>query len=75
MVSSRVTCPFKKPPRARASSAVCKLVANPKTSMLNPVPANPVRSIGLRPTISLNLPHMTLVENSAKAKAEVTKPA
>jgi hypothetical protein len=55
--------------------ATGKFGANPSTSMLQPVPARPVSRTGFRPTLSLNRPQGTPVENSAKAKAEVTMPA
>lgn len=67
--------PFNNPPRARPSNATGKLGAKPKINMLRPVPANPVINTGLRPTRSLSFPQTTPVENSAKAKAEVTIPA
>lgn len=69
------THPFKSPPSARASNATGKLGAKPKINMLNAVPASPVRSTGFRPILSLNLPHATPDENSAKANADVTIPA
>lgn len=73
--STRNPHPFKSPPKARPSRAIGKFGAKPKTSMLRHVPASPVRRTGFRPTRSLNLPHTTPVENSAKANAEVTRPA
>ena len=52
-----------------------RLVENPNEIMLSAVPASPPMSTGLRPILSLRRPHTTPVENSANAKAEVTKPA
>jgi hypothetical protein len=69
------THPFNSPPRARARSATGRLGAKPNTNMLSAVPARPVRRTGFRPILSLNLPHGTPDENSAKANAEVTIPA
>lgn len=67
--------PFSRPPRARPRSATGRLGAKPKRSILNSVPANPDMRTGFRPTLSLNLPHNTLEENSANAKADVIIPA
>ena len=67
--------PFRRPPRARAKSATGKLDERPNNSMLNPVPAMPVSRIGFRPILSLSRPHRKPVENSAIAKAEVTRDA
>ena len=69
------TYPLSRPPRAHASSATCKFGARPKIIMLSAVPASPTSRTGLRPTLSLSLPHGTPDENSAKAKADVTVPA
>ena len=69
------THPFSSPPNARARRAVARLGEKPKISMLRPVPARPVKRMGFLPNLSLIRPQSTLVENSAKAKAEVTIPA
>ena len=71
----RKTYPFNKPPKVRASNATGRLLANPKTSILSPVPAKPVSRTGLRPILSLSHPQNMLARNSAIAKAEVTMPA
>lgn len=67
--------PFKRPPIALAKRATGRLSAKPKISALIAVPRRPIRRIGFRPNLSLSLPHMTPVENSASVKAEVTMPA
>lgn len=67
--------PFNPPPKARASKATVKLFANPKINMLRRVPRSPINKTGLRPIRSEILPHIMPVENSARAKAEVTMPA
>lgn len=69
------TDPFNNPPIVRASKATGRLLANPKTNMLIPVPASPVSKTGFRPTLSLSHPQKMLAENSAIANAEVTMPA
>lgn len=69
------TNPFSKPPNVLASNATGRLLANPKISMLIPVPASPVSRTGLRPILSLSQPQNMLAENSAMANADVTIPA
>ena len=66
--------PLSSPPRARPTSATGKLGANPNTSILSAVPANPERSTGFLPTLSLNQPQKKPDENSAKVNEEVTNP-
>ena len=67
--------PLSSPPNARASRAIGRFGAKPNSIMLRPVPAKPPMRTGLRPILSLIRPQITLVENSAKAKADVIRPA
>ncbi len=67
--------PLRSPPNARPRRATGRVGAKPNTSMLSAVPAKPEMRMGFLPILSLSLPQITPVENSANAKAEVTVPA
>lgn len=55
--------------------AMGRLLEKPKMRELIPVPTKPDIMIGFRPSLSLSLPHMKPVMNSAKTKAEMIMPA
>ena len=67
--------PFKKPPIALPASAIQMFDDIPTMIIDSIVPAQPASSTGFRPTLSLREPHHMPVMDSAKAKAEMRRPA
>jgi hypothetical protein len=67
--------PFKNPPSARPKRANHIFDANPTIIKLRMVPVHPIRSTGFRPIRSDKAPQYIPVKDSARAKAEMSKPA
>lgn len=67
--------PLRKPPNARPKSAIQMFEAKPTMTIESKVPRHPKSKTGFRPILSESPPQYMPVSDSARAKAEMRRPA